>query len=143
MMEVRHPYNRDRRRLSKDFSGEETRTKQSFKDECDINRIMHKFQKTGQLNHLAKYGPTYGDASSVDLLDAMTTLANAQTMYDDLPSSVRKKFHGPAEFLAFVEDEKNAEEMVKLGLAARHEPPEPLLVRMETTEGDGPNPTPE
>ena len=37
-------------------------TKQSFKDECDINKIMAKFQKTGAIEHYAKHAPSYGDA---------------------------------------------------------------------------------
>ena len=41
-------------------------TKQSFKDECDINKIMAKFQKTGALNHYAKHAPQYGDASGIE-----------------------------------------------------------------------------
>lgn len=92
-------------------------TKQSFKDECNINKIMDKFQRTGALNHYAKHAPDYGDATHTELADAMNIVANAETMFEELPASLRKKFENdPEKFLEFVQDEKNAEEMIKLGL---------------------------
>nr|UXQ88134.1 MAG: internal scaffolding protein [Microvirus sp.] len=97
-------------------------TKQSFKDECDINCIMAKFQKTGALNHYASRSPEYGDATPVALHDAQNIVANANTMFEELPSSIRKKFdNDPGTFLEFVQDEKNQEEMISLGL--KNSPP--------------------
>ena len=92
-------------------------TKQSFKDECNINKIMAKFQTTGALNHYAKHAPTYGDTTGVDYHDALNLVANANTMFEELPSSIRKRFdNDPEQFLKFVEDPKNADEMIELGL---------------------------
>lgn len=144
MPEVRHPFTRDRQagRVKIDFTDAVPRTKQSFKDECDINRIMHKYQKTGMITHLAKHAPQYGEASSTDLLEAMNTLTKAQEMYDELPSSVRRKFTGPVNFLEFIEDESNAEEIYKLGLAVRQPAAEPLLVRVQPEPDADPAPEP-
>jgi phage internal scaffolding protein len=129
----RHPYRDQQLRVSlSEF--EETRTKQAFKNECDINQIMRKFQKTGALTHLAKYGQEYGSIEPMDLLTAMTTVAEAQRMYDDLPSSVRKKFPDPAAFLEFVQDEENADELYSMGLAVRKSEPEPITVRVQPDE---------
>ena len=95
-------------------------TKQSFKDECNINKIMAKFQKTGAIEHYAKHAPTYGDATPIQLMDAQQIIINAQTMFDDLPATIRKKFdNDPAKFLEFVQDEANSEEMIELGLRAK------------------------
>jgi len=92
-------------------------TKQSFKDEVNINKIMEKFQRTGAIDHYAKHAPQYGDASQVDYLEANLVISNANTMFEELPSSIRKKFENdPAQFLEFVQDEKNNEEMIELGL---------------------------
>ena len=92
-------------------------TKQSFKDECNINKIMAKFQRTGAIDHYSTYAEQYGDCTPMELADAQQIIINAQTMFDDLPSSVRKKFNNdPEEFLEFVQDEKNTEEMVQMGL---------------------------
>lgn len=40
-------------------------TKQSFKDECDINQIVAKFEKTGLVNHLARGVPQFADVSEM------------------------------------------------------------------------------
>ena len=93
-------------------------TKQSFKDECNINKIMDKFQRTGVIQHYAAHAPTYGDASPIEYLDALQTIATANEMFDDLPSSVRKRFNNnPEEFLEFVQNPSNLEECQQMGLA--------------------------
>lgn len=100
------------------FDHSKNMTKQSFKDECNINKIMDKFQRTGVIDHYAKHGPTYGDATSVDLQDALNVISHAETMFEELPSSLRKKFeNNPQKFLDFVQNSDNLEEMRELGLA--------------------------
>lgn len=51
---------------AKSFVGVENQTKQSFKDECDVNRIVNQFTKTGIVNHLARGKPQYGDMPDMD-----------------------------------------------------------------------------
>lgn len=113
------------------FNPEESMTKQSFKDECDINKIMAKFQKTGVIKHYAAHAPTYGDASPVDYLDALQVIATANEMFAELPSSVRKRFsNNPEEFLEFVQNPENLDECRKMGLAPPGEPsPEPKTTK--------------
>lgn len=41
-----------------------TRTQQQFKDECDINEIMRRFGKTGQVPSNVR-APMYGDFTEV------------------------------------------------------------------------------
>lgn len=135
--EIRHPYTSPHLRVPTDVADDHPRTKQAFKDECDINRIMRKFQKTGILEHTRRHAPQYGEASTMDLLTAQTIIKDAERMYQELPSSVRKKFSGPVDFLQFVENPENAEEIYKMGLAVRQTPAEPLLVRVQ------PEPEPE
>jgi len=97
-------------------------TRQDAKDECDVNRILQKYQQTGLIDHRAKHEPRYGFADSVDLHEAMNLITEAQEMFDDLPSATRKRFQNdPGQFLDFVQDPDNANEMVKLGLAQRPE----------------------
>lgn len=97
--------------------------KQSFKDECDINRIMAKYQKTGALSWLSRNEGRYEDVSGFEFQSAMNVVASANEMFADLPSSIRKRFgNDPAEFLAFMGDPENAPEMIRLGLATAHAP---------------------
>jgi len=94
------------------------RTKQSMAEECDINIIMAKFERTGFVSHLAKHGGSYGFASAVDFHDAMNVVTKAEQMFADLPAKARRRFGGDASsFLEFVQDSENLDEMVELGLA--------------------------
>lgn len=94
--------------------------KQEFKDDADLNSIMRKFQKTGAIAHHLKYGGSYGVATPQTLHEAMTVVSQAETMFAELPSSLRERFRNePSRFLEFVQDETNLEEMYTLGLAER------------------------
>ncbi len=105
-----------RKRVSISFKGR-GRTKQSMKDECDINLIMAKYQTTGAIAHVNKFGASYGFATSQDFTEAMRTVVIAQDMFNGLPSSIRSRFgNDPAAFLEFVQDSENHDELVKLGL---------------------------
>jgi len=97
-----------------------SRTKQSFKEECDIRNILKRFSQTGELPGLIQQDPRYGDfASAPSYHESVTLVAHAQQQFEALPAAVRKRFHNdPAEFLAFATDSANGREMVKMGLAS-------------------------
>lgn len=99
--------------------------KQSMADECDINILMLKYQKTGMLNHIIRYKGQYADVSNQDdFQSALHILQAANEMFDSLPAKVREKFNNdPGQFLAFVENPENRDEMAELGLLDR--PPTP------------------
>lgn len=100
------------------FKNVESMTKQSFKDECNINNIMAKFQKTGMINHYANHAPQYLDIPAIDYHEAQNIIATANSMFEELPSSARAKFeNNPERFLEFVQNPANIEECRKLGLA--------------------------
>lgn len=113
-MEIRKPYTREAVQID---AGGESRTKQSFKKECDINVIMAKYQKTGAITHFNKHQQNYGMADGQTFQDAMNLVCEAQEMFNDLPSSIRSRFgNDPAAFLDFVQNEENADEMARMGL---------------------------
>lgn len=97
----------------------ETMTKQSHQDECDINTIMKQFAKTGLVRHTAAHQGRYGDfIGAPEYQEACNRVLEARQMFESLPAGVRKRFQNdPAEFLAFVHDPANEEELVKMGLA--------------------------
>ena len=109
--------------------------RQSMKQEADINYIVRKYQKTGVIEHLKKYEGEYGQFDAIDFHEAMNVVAEANSMFETVPSEIRARFdNDPGKFLDFVTDEKNRDEMVELGLARRPEvvdppgelnPPEP------------------
>lgn len=91
---------------------------QHFKDECDVNNILRKYETTGLVTHVANGTPFYGDFSSVfEYYDAQNILIEAQERFDALPASLRKRFdNNPALMLSFIENPDNREEAEKLGL---------------------------
>jgi len=100
------------------------RTKQSFKDECDINRIMARFAKTGVFEHLSQRAPTFGDVADIDFQGCMDVVAEARERFAMLPSDLRDRFaNDPARLLAFVQDPKNLIEARSLGLLRASETP--------------------
>lgn len=118
----------DRERLSISFPAE-SRTKQSFRDECNINKIMAKYKSTGAIPHLNNRTPQYGLASGNDFAESMRIVKDAQEMFDALPSAIRAKFmNQPEYFLNFVQDPENQDEMIELGLATRAQAPDPIEV---------------
>jgi len=90
------------------------RTKQSFKDETDINKILHRAQKAGTMSHLEKYQGTYGDFAEFDFLEANLQLTKGREVFDALPSEIRNEFKGsPAAFFDYVNDPKNINDLTK------------------------------
>jgi len=51
-------------------------TRQSFKDECDVNQIVKRYTETGMINHIPRANPEYGDAPEGDFLEA--AIVNAE-----------------------------------------------------------------
>lgn len=123
-LKIAYNYNYDSPAV--DCSDDPSLTKQSFKAECDINNILIKYQKTGVFDHVQKYEPQYFDTTSADFHEAMNTVANAETMFAELPSKARAHFdNDPAQFLNFFEE--NGDDSVgllyDLGLAIGTKPP--------------------
>lgn len=111
--------------------GSKYKTKQSFKEQCDINRIMRKYNDTGMLDHLSKHQLDYTGLFTVpkDAQDAMERVAVAREAFERLPSHVRAKFQNdPGKFYNYATDEANYDGLVQLGLARR---------RVVKDKGDG------
>ena len=118
---------RTRRRVALSFEKEEPMTRQSFKDECDINKIMERYEKTGVLEHV-KYmqdlDRQYGDFMDAPTYhEACNQMIDANNAFMLLPSKLRKRFdNDPGKFLDFAQDPENEREMRKLGLLPAKRP---------------------
>jgi len=109
------------------FANSLDRTHQEFKDECDINNILKRYQATGVMPQPWKSPPvpSWGDfASAPDYFEAQQLLLEARQAFMSLPSKVRTRFNNnPGNLLAFVQDPKNLDEARALGLANPAAPP--------------------
>lgn len=120
-MKFRTAYDSDLPRIQFATTGDSL-TRQASKQECDINRIMAKFEKTGVLEHRNTFEGQYGDFIDTpqDYHEAIQQVMDAQEMFMSLPSKLRRRFgNDPAEYLDFVSDPKNLDQMVEMGLAKR------------------------
>lgn len=96
---------------------------QDQRDECDINTIVRRFGLTGQLPQDVK-APQYGDFTEVvDYQSALQAVIDADAAFMKMPADVRARFQNdPGAFVDFCSDEKNAEELKKMGLLAPEAP---------------------
>ena len=127
--------------------GGDTHVKQAFKDECDVNKIMAKFQKTGLLEHVRENAGSYEDYTNgpQSYHDACNQALHAEQMFLTIPSSIRAKFaNDPGQFLDFVDDPKNEAALVTMGLVPAKIPPETNKPPLTTTGGptEAPAPSP-
>lgn len=107
-----------RPRVQIDFSNDPGVTQQHFKDEANINNIMIKYGARRVLEHYGQFKGNYGDFTDVqDYQESMNQVIAAQDMFATLPAKLRNRFkNDPSEFLAYVADEANRDEMKTLGL---------------------------
>lgn len=93
-------------------------TDTQFKDDCDINVIIKRFGLHGPYPHQTKRPGVYTDASQVpDLFNATLMVQEAQESFQQLPAEAREKFkNDPREMYQWLQDPKNTEEAIKLGL---------------------------
>ena len=95
-------------------------TKQSFKEEVDVNKIIEKAAR-GQVVPGQLRDAIYEDFSSMpSYQEALNLVLRAEEQFAGLDAKLRARFsNDPSQFLAFMEDPKNVEEHISLGLATR------------------------
>lgn len=104
-----------------------SRTKQEFRDEVNINSIMAKARRTGQLVDPGLVNSSriaqYGDFSSSNTFEAaQQSILMVKDVFESLEADVRKAFENdPAKMLAFVQN-ATQEELIDMGLAPKPTP---------------------
>jgi len=94
-------------------------TEQSHKDQCDINQILADYTRTGFMRHAKENKGRYDDVSAVDFQKSMETVANVKSLFENLPSEIRKEFgQNPSNFLNYVQDPSNGSELAARGILA-------------------------
>lgn len=116
-MFIRSSYNYGPRMPGLDCSVDEDMAKQEFKEECDINEVLRKFNVTGQLPSNVRM-PTYGDFTGVtNFQDALAAIEQAREAFMEMPANVRRRFENdPGQFVDFFSDPANLAEARELGL---------------------------
>lgn len=107
---------------------EERMTKSEFAAECDINRIMAKYRKTGVLPDTSRAAlARYMDVSDVPTFDVMHQMVEqARDAFAELPPEVRQEFNNdPVQFMTAVDSEKGVEKLRKAGLLNPPSTPSP------------------
>ena len=117
------------------FKNTVSRCKQSFREECDVNRIVARARKTGYLidpTIVANRQAVFMDCSNIDYMDMLNRVNVAQRALDALPSDVRSKFDNDvAKLLDFVADPANEDAAIALDLLPKkvipvEEPAQPV-----------------
>lgn len=102
-------------------------TRQEFADECDINKLMERYEGAGGLPP-APGVPFYFDASELpeDYMSVMNIMNEAGQAFMTLPAQVRKEFDNDAtRFVEFALNKDNIGKMREWGLAPEEAPPPP------------------
>ena len=120
---LRTPYNYDTDAASNE-SGlhceDASLAQQHFKEECDINTILEKFNITGLLPE-QPLSPRYGDFTGIgDYHTALNRVYAAQEEFEALPAQIRARFgNDPAQLIEFLENSDNRPEAEELGLVEK------------------------
>lgn len=114
---IRKPFIKLTKKPVVDCTGDEVLVEQHHKQETDINLIVRKYQRTGMLEHTRNSMGEFLHLNSVDFHDAMNVIAEANSAFEELSADIRRKFkNDPSNYLDFVSDPKNIDEMKELGM---------------------------
>lgn len=130
-------------------TGGEDKCQQHFKDECDINKIIAKYNKTGILQHVTKARAMYGDFTQfAPFAENMDKVAKATQLFDDLPAELRNHFGNSIPgFFNFITQEKNRQQCIEWGIfdppPKKEEPqaPTPPSAAQQPTQAPVPTPS--
>lgn len=114
---------------------EASMTKQSFKEECDINTIVKRFEATGHIDHVnqAAARGLYEDLpTGLDLQLALDLIHQAEEGFMALPADIRAKFdNDPVKYVDYFGDPANQQEAINLGMAVDKRKVEPPPQKVE------------
>lgn len=114
---------------------DEGKTKQKVGIEHDINKIVAKYKKTGQMPSLRLNAGMLTEGENVvdltgigDYQDCQNKIVNANELFQRYPSMIRRRFDNSIEkFISFMGNLSNQEtlnEAIKLGLVEQVKKPE-------------------
>ena len=110
-------------------------TRQEHKAEAEINNIVERFDRTGQLTHVSRLTGQYLDVSSIGSFEQALELARyGESVFSELPSHIRTSFgNNPAAFMDFMATASH-EELREMGLTRAPGAPQ---APNQASSGDG------
>lgn len=112
-------------RTALDCTGDPGMTLQEPAEDADINVLMKRMGvKDGSaLPYFANPRALYGDLSEMpdDPVELAEIMRQGELAFMRIPASVRQRYRNPEELFAWMNDDSNYEEAVKLGLLERKE----------------------
>lgn len=111
-------------RIQTIFDPQENRCLESAQAETDVNNIMAKYKRHEQNIILGTVTGTFQDFSELpDLQEALAIVDKANSDFMSLPSELRRKFgNDPTLLVEYLQDPKNIDESIELGLRIKREP---------------------
>lgn len=120
LMFVRNNYNYDANEASQSSAlicDDELITQQHFLESSDINRMVAQYGRTGEAIQTTRQPLPEDFYNITDYHTALNAVKAGDAAFMTLPANVRERFNNSTgQYLAFLEDEKNRDEAVALGL---------------------------
>lgn len=117
------------------LNSESTKTQQQFAAQVNVNNIMNSYKKGNPIMHLNRIEGRYADMSQIgDYQSMLDTVIKARETFETLPSKLRNRFQNdPGKLIEFMNDPKNKEEGIKIGLFSKKDPEvNPVLDELKT-----------
>mgnify|MGYP000138010005 CR=1 FL=1 len=137
-----------RLRIQFDYSNCPTRTEQHSAHETDINYLMKKYQPDELASYIAARNAHRQEIVGHDfsrepsLQDAKNMALQMKKAYDELPEEIKKEFPNHLEFLKFIDNPRNQEKMIKMGLLKPKEIEDLTQQKTDTKIDEKSTPTP-
>ena len=110
-------------------------TKDSFKDECDINRILKGYMSGKEITHVNEKAAQYADVSELgDYRTAIDNVRAVEELFMSLPAAERAKYdNDPALYLDVIKSSETAKPSPKI--------PAEVSSKVDTQNADNENAT--
>lgn len=120
-------------------------TEKSHAAQTNIQNIMAKYERTGVIEHSRQYQGTYGDFANLPTFQrAQQIIADASTMFESIPATIRADFNNrPEQFLDFIQNPENREQIESYGFTTDHLPPSPTPNDLPESTPTPPEPSPQ
>ena len=107
--------------------GGESMTQQQFAQECDINYIVKRAQRTGTIPVVSTQEMQFGALDEDTFKARMDKMAEIKSYFECLPSEIRLHYQNSVnEFIAAMNTEEGVEEGRKLGIISPAVNPAPV-----------------